>query len=633
MATLSTKIEPMTMHPGHASQSPNLTRFMLPLTLVLTFVAYSGTLGYEFVYDDDDQIIGNRYLSSWSYLTRYFTEHSWSHRDFNLPGNYYRPFVLVWLRLNYSLLGLHPALWHLIAVLMYLGAVAAVYWLFRRLLHDKMTAGMAGMIFALYPLHIETAAWISGVTEPLLALLLIPSFLFYLNSREEGPGTRSAKIRWVAASLAFYAAALFTKETAIILPAMIVAYELICSDKRVSKEEPETNSPATRVKAFVSYAIKALVLIVPYMVVTLGYLVIRTIVLGGLLHTASRLPWTTRLLTVPSLLWGYVKLLVWPVGLSEFYDTPYVKSPGLLNFVLPLAAVVIAVIALWWAIRRVKNDRDRRTLAFACAWIVIPILPVLNIATFRPGDLIHDRYLFLPTIGVAILVACGLRKIRAGSGELAGLPAIQAVSALVLAGALGLGTAYQHVYWANDIVLFHHSLSVAPGNAIAQNAFGNALSTREMNDEAITVFENLVQQEPNNPTALYNLGYNFYKVGRYKDAVPYLATAIEINPKDERQFLTLGVTLFFLDRYDAAEGVLRQGIAVRRDGLGLHYALGAVLKQTGRLEEALNEFTQEVAYNPEYVSAYDQMTQIKQQMLTGTPQSAPPTSGAEAKPR
>ena len=154
-----------------------------------------------------------------------------------------------------------------------------------------------------------------------------------------------------------------------------------------------------------------------------------------------------------------------------------------------------------------------------------------------------------------------------------------------------------------------------------------------MNDEAITVFENLVQQEPNNPTALYNLGYNFYKVGRYKDAVPYLATAIEINPKDERQFLTLGVTLFFLDRYDAAEGVLRQGIAVRRDGLGLHYALGAVLKQTGRLEEALNEFTQEVAYNPEYVSAYDQMSQIKQQMLTGSPQSAPPTSGAEAKPR
>jgi tetratricopeptide (TPR) repeat protein len=154
-----------------------------------------------------------------------------------------------------------------------------------------------------------------------------------------------------------------------------------------------------------------------------------------------------------------------------------------------------------------------------------------------------------------------------------------------------------------------------------------------MNDEAITVFENLVQQEPYNPTALYNLGYNYYKVGRYKEAVVYLATAVEINPKDERQFLTLGVTLFFLDKYDAAEGVLRQGIAVRRDGLGLHYALGAVLKQTGRLEEALNEFNQEVVYNPEYVSAYDQMNQIKQQMRTAPPQSASPTTGSPAKSR
>jgi Tfp pilus assembly protein PilF len=608
---------------------------LLPLTLVLAFVAYSGTLGYEFVYDDDDQIIGNRYVTSWSYLPRYFTEHSWSHRDFNLPGNYYRPIVLVWLRLNYSLFGLHPALWHLITVLVYLGAVGAVYWLFRRLLQDKVTAGMAAMIFALCPLHIETAAWISGVTEPLLALLLIPSFLFYLNSRrgEEGPGNRSVRIKWIAASLAFYAAALFTKETAIILPAMIVAYELICDDKRAPKEGPETNSLVTRLKAFLWYTIKALVRIVPFAVVTLGYLVIRTIVLGGLLHTASRLSWMTRLLTVPSLLWGYLKLLVWPVGLSEFYDTPYVKSPGLVSFLLPLMAVVFAVTALWWAIKRVKNERDRRILAFACAWIVIPILPVLNIATFRPGDLIHDRYLFLPTIGFAVLLAYGLRKIRGGSGKLAGLPPIQALAALVLAGALGLATAYQHVYWANDIVLFHHSLSVAPGNAIAQNAFGNALSTRELYDEAITVLEHLVQQEPYNPTALYNLGYNYYKVGRCNEALPYLSAAVEINPKDERQFLTLGVTLFFLDKYDAAEGVLRQGIAVRRDGLGLHYALGAVLKQTGRLEEALNEFNQEVVYNPEYVSAYDQMNQIKQQMRNGTPRSGSPASGGAAEPR
>ena len=616
MATTSTKVEQITVsNIAQRSAGFSLDRLLFPLTLVITFVAYSGTLGYQFVYDDDDQIIGNKYLTSWSYMSRYFTEHSWSHRDFNLPGNYYRPLVLVWLRLNFNLFGLHPTLWHLVTVLTYLAAVGAVYWMFRRLLRDKVTAGIAAMIFALCPLHIETAAWISGVTEPLLALLLIPSFLFYLKSRtaEDRSYDRKGKLKWVAASIACYTAALFTKETAIILPAMIVAYELICGNTPVSKESAETNTRARRIKSLLSHGISAVIPTIPFVIVTMGYLAVRAIVLRGLLHTASSLPWTTRMLTIPSLLWGYVRLLVWPVGLSEFYDTPYVKSPGLGNFVLPLVAVFLTVTALWLVIRRVRNETDRRALGFACAWIVVPILPVLNIATFRPGDLIHDRYLFLPTIGFAMLVAYGLRRIKGGSREVAGLPALQALVVLVVAGALGLATAYQHVYWANDIVLFHHSLSVAPGNAIAQNAFGNALSSREMNDEAINVFENLVQLEPYNPTALYNLGYNYYKVGRYKDALPYLAAAVDINPKDERQFLTLGVTLFFLDKYEAAEEVLRKGISLRRDGLGLHYALGAVFKQTGRLEEALSEFNQEVTYNPEYVSAYDQINQIKQQ--------------------
>ena len=56
---------------------------------------------------------------------------------------------------------------------------------------------------------------------------------------------------------------------------------------------------------------------------------------------------------------------------------------------------------------------------------------------------------------------------------------------------------------------------------------------------------------------------------------------------------------------------------MRRDGLGLHYALGAVFKQTGRLREALDEFTQELTYNPEYVSARDQIEQINKQIQAG----------------
>lgn len=597
-----------------------LRRLLLPLVLALTFVAYSGTLGYEFVYDDGDQIVRNRYLTSWSYLPRYFTEHLWSHRDVNLPGIYYRPLFLVWLRINRVLFGVNSMLWHLGTVLTYLGAVTMVYWMAKRLFKDKLTAVMAAMLFGLCPLHIEAAAWVSGVTEPLLALLFIPSFLFYLNSRnaeQSDGGNQSAKTKWLRGSFILYVAALFMKETAIILPIMIVAYELICGYNKPLAAS-ETTAPGSRSKTFLSNALKASKPAAPFLAIGLAYLVIRMMVLGTIINPVVRLLFATKLLTIPSLLFWYLKLLIWPVGLSEFYDTPYVASPGFTSFVLPVATIVLVVCALWWSIRRIQDRRERRIVAFACAWIVIPILPVLNIGTFRAGDLIHDRYLFLPTVGVSMLVAYGLRKIKVGESRLAGLPSGQALAAAVLAGALGLATSFQHIHWANDIVLFHHSLSVAPGNEIAQSGFGDALSKRGMYDEAITVLKDLVQRNPENVAGQYNLGYNYYKVGKYKEAVPHLATAIDLNPVDQRHYLTLGVTLFYLDKYEVAERVLREGISLRHDELGLHYALGAVFKETGRLQEALAEFKQEIAYNPDYVAAYDQIEQIRRRMEAGT---------------
>ena len=588
-------------------------RILLLLALALTFVAYSGTLRYEFVYDDGDFIVRNGSLTSWSYLPRFFTEHLWSYRDVNLPGNYYRPLFLVWALINRSVLGLNPTAWHLVTVLTYLATVAMVYWLARTLLKDHVTAGIAALVFGLCPLHIETAAWVCGASEPVLALLFIPSFLFYLKSRrarQPQSGSRFEGLKWIVLSTIFYAAALFAKETAIILPAVIVGYELISPASEIDRSTPAASRPA----GLLDRGLKALTRIVPFIAVSIVYLIIRAAVLGTVIFTLVKLPAVTKVLTVPSLLGNYLRLLLWPVGLSEFYDTPYVSRPGLVSFWLPLAAIVLAILALWWAIRRIKAPSDRRTLAFACVWLVVPLLPALNVGAFRRGDLIHDRYLFLPTMGFAMLVAYGIRKLRGGSGELLGLPALQALAVLVLAAGLGFATAYQHVNWANDIVLFNRSLAVAPGNEIAENAFGDALSQRQMYDEAITVFEDLVSRSPANQSGQYNLGYNYYKVGRYDDALPHLVTALEIDSRDERQLLTLGVTLFFLDKYDAAERVLKDGISLRRDGLGLHYALGAVFKQTGRLREALDEFNQELAYNPDYVSARDQIEQIKKQI-------------------
>src|SRR2546423_10680564 len=82
-------------------------RAIVSIVLAATFAAYIGTIGYQFVvYDDQDQIVKNPLIQSWSYAPRYFTEHVWSHIYPNGAGNYYRPVFLLWLLINQTLFGL-----------------------------------------------------------------------------------------------------------------------------------------------------------------------------------------------------------------------------------------------------------------------------------------------------------------------------------------------------------------------------------------------------------------------------------------------------------------------------------------------------------------------------------------------
>ena len=150
---------------------------LLVVALALTFIVYAGTLGFEFVYDDHEQVLENNYVHSWRFVGHYFTGHVWSNLYAKDPGNYYRPLFLLWLRVNHMLFGLEPWGWHLTTALAHLFATYLVYLLAVRLVRDPVTAGFAALIFGLHPVHIEAVAWVSGVTEPLLAVLLIPSFL------------------------------------------------------------------------------------------------------------------------------------------------------------------------------------------------------------------------------------------------------------------------------------------------------------------------------------------------------------------------------------------------------------------------------------------------------------------------
>ena len=154
-------------------------------------------------------------IRSWSNLPRAFGSDLWYHVARHQV--YYRPLFVAWSMLNYTLFGLHPWGWHLGAVLLHVGAVLSVFWLARRLGLEYWTAALAALIFALHPVHIEPAAWVSAASDTMVTMFAALAFAAFLNGRDPAHIPEFKKrMTWWIASLALLACALLTKEMAVV---------------------------------------------------------------------------------------------------------------------------------------------------------------------------------------------------------------------------------------------------------------------------------------------------------------------------------------------------------------------------------------------------------------------------------
>src|SRR5438270_6175175 len=188
------------------SSSGASTRQLFFLLLAGGALLYARSLPYAFVYDDLIQIVSNPRITSWSYVPSYFTQQLWAGVQ---TASYYRPLLLLWMRLNNALFGFNPIGWHAASVALHLGATTLAYLLARRLLKDARAALVTAAIFFLHPVQVESVVWSSAANDTLAAVFLFASYLFFLKSRDDLPTDRNLLLSWL-----MFALALLTKETA-----------------------------------------------------------------------------------------------------------------------------------------------------------------------------------------------------------------------------------------------------------------------------------------------------------------------------------------------------------------------------------------------------------------------------------
>ncbi len=558
------------MEPKHTDQEAStwelLARYysrpaiLLTTIVAATAVLYSGTLLFQFVWDDKAQIVDNPIIRSMGKLHKVFISDLWYHTGrFQL---YYRPLFVIWSMLNYALVGLRPWGWHLGAVLMHVAAVTAVFWLVRKLGTEYWTAALATVIFALHPIHIECVAWISSVADSMATLFVALAFVAFLSARDKAS---KHAISWRVASLAFCACALLTKEIALGFCLMVGTYELLY--------------PAAKTSSHVQRIWKAFVSALPYAAVTISYLLLRKFALHAVTgkfdphHTFGDM-----LLTLPYVLVFYLRQLILPMRLTGLYFTPYVTVEDIGRFIVPLLLVVALGGMLYFWSRR-KNDL---LVIFAALWMIIGLAPALYLRSFVDGDFVRDRYIYLGSIGFAILLAKAIRLLPPTGRWSAAAVQGTAVMALSL-GYVGLSIPQQG-YWDSDLLIYSRGYELYPQNPYTEVGLAREYSRLSAYERAIPLVEDAFRRRPDYLYGAYALADVYIAAGRYQQGRAALEFAQNLMPeyaKSDTGAAAVAAMWGKLGEYDRALGLCAQVLARDSDLYSADYNCGNIHLMAG----------------------------------------------------
>jgi tetratricopeptide (TPR) repeat protein len=555
---------------------------LIAILVALATLPYLNILVNGFVYDDNTQVVKNPYIRSLRYLKEIFTTNVWSFRGV-APTNYYRPVMTLGYLLCFKLFGLRAYGFHLVSLVLHVLVVCLVFVLAERLTGDRVCAFVAGALFALHPVHVESVAWIAAVTDVELTFFYLLTFIFFLALAR--PGGRLSR-PGLAAMLGAFVLALLSKEQAMTLPALATVYEHFYREDR-------TQTSLTQKLARYGWL----------WFFGLAYVVYRIRFLGAVAPTRIYPEVTSWqiILSAIALVGGYAWKLLWPVRLCAFY----VFHPSTSLFdprVLAGLLVLLAFAALFFICWR-SRDGNVRLASFGILWFFATLAPVLN-AHWLWVNVFTERYLYLPSVGVAWLVGLGASKLWSGAAARPAQRRALALAGCVLGGLFAVRIVIRNRDWNNDIVLFTRTLAFSPDAYIISNELGVAYWHADDLDKAESLWRGVLSGRPNNVEALDYMGIVEGQKKQYLKAAEFFQRAIAIRPSYADPHLNLAKAYRLMGLAGPAESELRTARVLAPLDQEVCNELGRLLFEHGRMKEAEEQFRASVRNNPN-VFAYD----------------------------
>jgi tetratricopeptide (TPR) repeat protein len=550
------------------------------------------SLGGEFVWDDRPLILENPLVQeadrAGELLTRGFWESDDGHDRFR---SFFRPIISLSYAIDYAIWGANPIGFHLTNLLLHFAVCLLVLRIALDERLSRVPAISAAVLFAVHPVHVESVAWISGRTDLIATALALFAFIQFRRERYR-----------LAALIYFFA--LCSKEAIVMLPAIAGVWLLWNSG---------------RSKLRIREALSAML---PFAFALFGYMIFRSAAMGAEAEPLYTLSLQGFVATAMFVIARYVTLVILPLGLDAHYSYGAIESIGDPKALIGVAMVSLLVIA---ALRLYRLDR--RALSWL-VWTLSALAPVLAFGRF--GDvLLADRFLYFPSVGLAILFGFGLqaalvtveKTLKQGSAVRS--QRIQLAAMLIVASTLCFLSVRQSLVWRSDYTLFGSMLKSSPDSALVQNNYGLALYHRGELRAATDHFERAVELAPGYAMAHNNLaaalhragdsqralahygraldsapglmmaganrGHLLVESGRTADGLKLLRRTAELHPRSTAALYALADGLLLADRAHEALPVVDTLQGVDADFVDTLYLRGKVLASQGRSQEAAEQ--------------------------------------------
>jgi len=574
-----------------------LTAWWLHLVLITLVVVatYAHTLDVPFYLDDESSIRENPVVTHWqgfgplrdyapmrwiTYLT-FALDYRFGHFD---PAGYHRVNLLIHVLAGFAVYGLARGLWC------------------TRRVRDHLPGGGAALplvtalLFVVHPLQTQAVTYIVQRLASLVALFYVASLAAYVQARLAS--NRAARLAWWGACGVCAALALFTKENAVTLPLAMGLIELIFfarSWRDVAQVIARVGVAGIAIWLISAFAFGS----DPFSLPSMGGMASHTRSIARDRYLATQLP----------MLWTYLRLFVWPMGLHLDYANDGLHRLSDARVLLALAGHLSVVALAIWAWRR------RPVIAFGLLFMYLA--HAVESGVIPIPELAFEHRAYLPNLGLCLAFAWLLtvetpRRIGAWAGF--------ALTTLLII-ALGVATWKRNQLWRDPVLFWTDNVRLAPTKARAWGNLGKSLLLAGRAAEAIPVLERSLElrpriddEDPGRTIDVTNLVGALDAVGRHDEARAWIDRTID-TPMPSRLRATLlanrGNIALEQNQGIEAERAFREALAVEPDLLMARANLASALARDGHLAEAESLYQEVLRVDPDDRSTRMNLLQLR----------------------